>query len=106
MSLATVTIQYTIADWPCELTVDSTMKADAVSRAIDASAEAVKVLAERGAKPTAVVTPATGATNANGANDGAPVCQYHGAMKPSTKQPGAYFCPNKMGDGSYCKEKA
>ncbi len=34
------------------------------------------------------------------------VCQYHGPMKESTKRPGTYFCPAKMGDGSYCKSKA
>ncbi len=36
----------------------------------------------------------------------APVCQYHGPMKESTKRPGTWFCPQKMGDGSYCKSKA
>lgn len=35
-----------------------------------------------------------------------PVCQYHGPMKASTKKPGSYYCPAKMGDGSYCKEKS
>ena len=34
-----------------------------------------------------------------------PVCQYHGAMKESTKAPGTSFCPSRMGDGSYCKER-
>lgn len=38
--------------------------------------------------------------------DDAPVCQYHGAMKASTARPGSFFCPKKMGDGSYCKSKA
>lgn len=36
---------------------------------------------------------------------GAPVCEFHGAMKESSKAPGTYFCPAKMGDGSYCKSK-
>lgn len=35
-----------------------------------------------------------------------PVCQYHGPMKESTKAPGTFFCTKKMGDGSYCKERA
>jgi hypothetical protein len=46
------------------------------------------------------------ATNGNGpqpAADG-PVCQLHGPMKPSKY--GGYYCPSKMGDGSYCKEKS
>ncbi len=34
------------------------------------------------------------------------VCEYHGPMKESTKRPGTYYCPSKMGDGSYCKSKA
>jgi hypothetical protein len=33
----------------------------------------------------------------------APICEYHGAMKPSKF--GGYFCPKKMGDGSHCKSK-
>lgn len=35
----------------------------------------------------------------------APICEYHGPMKESTKRPGTFFCPAKMGDGSYCKSK-
>lgn len=35
----------------------------------------------------------------------APICKWHGPMKPS-KAPGKFFCPAKMGDGSYCKEEA
>lgn len=38
--------------------------------------------------------------------DDAPTCEYHGAMKASTKRPGSWFCSHKMGDGSYCKSKA
>jgi hypothetical protein len=34
-----------------------------------------------------------------------PVCNYHGAMKPSTKGNG-WYCPAKMADGTYCKGKA
>ncbi len=35
-----------------------------------------------------------------------PRCQFHGPMKESTKAPGTWFCPAKMGDGeTYCKEK-
>jgi hypothetical protein len=41
--------------------------------------------------------------NGNG-NAPAPACQYHGPMKPSKY--GGYYCPSKMGDGSYCKEKS
>ena len=34
----------------------------------------------------------------------APVCEWHGPMKPSTKH-GGWYCPAKMGDGSYCKAR-
>jgi hypothetical protein len=34
-----------------------------------------------------------------------PVCVYHGAMKASTKAVGTWYCPSKMGDGAYCKER-
>jgi hypothetical protein len=34
-----------------------------------------------------------------------PVCQWHGAMKASTKAVGTWYCSSKMGDGSYCKER-
>jgi ribosome maturation protein Sdo1 len=34
---------------------------------------------------------------------GAPVCQFHGPMKESSKKAGSYYCPAKMGDGTYCK---
>lgn len=36
----------------------------------------------------------------------APVCKYHGPMKESTKAPGTWYCSQRMGDGSYCKERA
>jgi hypothetical protein len=34
-----------------------------------------------------------------------PVCQWHGAMKDSTKAKGTWYCPAKMADGSYCKSR-
>src|SRR5262245_6473627 len=37
---------------------------------------------------------------------GIPTCPVHNStMKPSQK-PGAYFCPKKNEDGSYCRHKA
>jgi hypothetical protein len=37
---------------------------------------------------------------------GVPTCPIHSApMKPSQK-PGAFFCPKKNDDGSYCRHKA
>jgi hypothetical protein len=34
-----------------------------------------------------------------------PVCQWHGAMKESTKAKGTWYCPAKMADGSYCTSR-
>lgn len=48
--------------------------------------------------------PTPAATNAAQTNT-PPTCQYHGPMKESDKRPGTWYCPKKMGDGSYCKEK-
>jgi hypothetical protein len=42
---------------------------------------------------------------AKGENVQAPVCAYHGAMKPSEKAKGMWYCPAKMADGSYCKTR-
>jgi len=35
----------------------------------------------------------------------APVCEFHGPMKESSKRPGTFYCPAKMGNGEYCKSK-
>jgi hypothetical protein len=35
----------------------------------------------------------------------APVCQWHGAMKESVKAKDTWFCPAKMADGTFCKER-
>jgi len=37
------------------------------------------------------------------AGDEAPICEFHGKMKMGNY---GWFCPKKMGDGSYCKSKA
>jgi hypothetical protein len=34
-----------------------------------------------------------------------PTCKWHGGMKESTKAKGTWYCPARMGDGSYCKER-
>lgn len=52
------------------------------------------------------VPPASPAAVAAETERSAPVCKYHGPMKPSAKVNGGWYCPAKMGDGSYCKEKA
>jgi hypothetical protein len=60
-------------------------------------------LEQNGYKPTANGHAAS--ANGIGSNGNAPMCQYHGPMKRSTKFNG-WYCPSKMGDGSYCKEQS
>jgi len=36
--------------------------------------------------------------------EGIPNCEYHGPMKRSNH--GGFYCPKKMGDGTYCKSKS
>ena len=62
-------------------------------------------LQSQGYKPASSQVAAAAAPAANG-NGAAPVCEYHGAMKASTKVPGTWYCPGKLADGSYCKSKA
>lgn len=60
-------------------------------------------------RPTSAATAAPVATNGPAPVAPAgptPVCQWHGPMRPSTKAPGTFYCPSKMGDGNYCKSKA
>lgn len=43
------------------------------------------------------------------ATDGSnvPLCPVHGKpMRPSKYGDGGYYCPTKLADGSYCKERA
>ena len=35
-----------------------------------------------------------------------PTCPYHGAMRESTKVKGTFYCPSRMEDGTFCKEKS
>jgi hypothetical protein len=34
-----------------------------------------------------------------------PMCEWHGAMKASTKAPGTFYCTKKKADGSYCTSR-
>lgn len=63
----------------------------------------IKLLSSKGFTPAANPTPAP--TAAQPAET--PVCIYHGPMKPSTVKgkEGTFYCPKKLADGTYCKEK-
>lgn len=47
--------------------------------------------------------PPQGTAVPNASDSSAPVCEYHGSMRQGRH---GWFCPKKMGDGSYCKSKA
>jgi len=61
------------------------------------------LLATYPAAPTQPAAP-TSAPQTPAASE-TPVCQWHGAMKASTKAKGTFYCSSRMGDGSYCKER-
>jgi hypothetical protein len=89
----TFTIHAILDDFPLDISFSGTA---------DHLKATVARLREIGAVPP---TPAARQAIAEEKAREAPVCQYHGPMKESTKAPGAYFCTKKMGDGSYCKER-
>lgn len=89
------------AGYPITITLND-MKLDQLD-------DALATLLERGYMPAevpSVLTPPPNAHAPAAPAGGPPVCQYHGPMKESTARPGTWFCPKKMGDGTYCKEKA
>lgn len=92
--MPTITISATFDGFPFTIAVQG--KTDVIP-------DLIQRLQDIGATPPAVV--AAGSTNGN-ASGGVPSCQYHGPMKESQHRPGTYYCSKKMGDGSYCKEKA
>ena len=91
---ATFTLHALIDDFPFD--VQFTGSADQLQAT-------VARLRELGAVPP---TPAARAAVEAEKARTAPVCEFHGPMKESTKAPGTFYCPAKMGDGSYCKSKA
>ena len=91
---ATFTIHGMIHDFPFDVSF---------SGSADQLAATVQRLRDLGAVPP---THAARAQVEAERERSAPVCEFHGAMKESTKAPGSWFCPAKMGDGSYCRQKA
>jgi hypothetical protein len=53
-----------------------------------------------GAQPPGLIT---NGKSAESDQTDAPVCEFHGKMRRGNH---GWFCPKKMGDGSYCKSKA
>ena len=90
---ATFTIHALMDDFPFDVQF---------SGSADQLAATVKRLRDLGAVPP---TQAARAAVEAEKERSAPICQYHGAMKESSKAPGTWYCPQKMGDGTYCKSK-
>lgn len=91
--LPTFTIHALIHDFPFDVSFSGTVEQ------LDAT---VKRLRDVGAVPP---TPAARAAVEAEKARSAPICEFHGAMKESSKAPGTYYCPAKMGNGDYCKSK-
>jgi hypothetical protein len=87
---ASINVHITLAGRDCQLTLRDTDETRLLTR-LETVLARFPVAA-----PALVQTPTMGQ---------APVCQWHGAMKPSTKGKG-FFCPAKMADGTYCQERA
>ncbi len=86
----------------CRFTIQATLRGFPITIEGEGRAGDLKLIVERllqsGAEPPApsVKAPVT-------ASEDAPVCEFHGKMKKGNY---GWFCPKKMGDGSYCKSKA
>jgi len=91
--LATFTIHALMDDFPFEVSFSGTA---------DQLAATVQRLRDLGAVPP---TQAARAAVEAEKERSAPVCEFHGPMKESSKRPGTFYCPAKMGDNSYCKSK-
>jgi hypothetical protein len=89
---ATFVINVILDGFPVQVSVEG--KADALRGMIDR-------LKAIGAQPPSFVQNGKPAELNN--TDDAPICEFHGKMKKGNY---GFFCPKKMGDGSYCKSKA
>jgi hypothetical protein len=93
---ARFTITATLDGFP--FTVEAEGKAEDL-RALVGRLKAIGAEPPKQSQPVTVSGPTKAADN-----DDAPVCEFHGKMKRSNH--GGFYCPKKMGDGSYCKSKA
>lgn len=107
-----IRLQFTYSNgWPGEIEVVGISAANVGGKL----ASITQALESAGCRPPAPPVAAANGTPAptNGgyvapppAGAAAPICKYHGVMSPSKKVSGGYYCPAKMGDGSYCQEQS
>ncbi len=90
----------------CRFTINAVLRGFPITIEGEGRAGDLKLIVERllqsGAEPPHSAPKSQSETSA----DDIPVCEFHGKMKASSARPGTFFCPKKMGDGSYCKSKA
>jgi hypothetical protein len=88
----------------CRFTIQATLRGFPITIEGEGRAGDLKLIVDRllqaGAEPPTKPTQKVESVS----TDDAPVCEFHGKMKRSNH--GGFYCPKKMGDGSYCKSKA
>jgi hypothetical protein len=97
---ASVNVRLCIGGHECQWTlrdVDETQLAERLERLLTRFPQAAKQASTK-APQSAAQAPAS-------APGETPTCPYHGAMRESTKVKGTFYCPSRMGDGTFCKEK-
>src|SRR5262245_341538 len=91
---------------PCHFTINAVLSGFPITIEGDGRAADLKLIIERlqmiGAEPPCHAQPIP-VPKATQPADDAPVCEFHGKMRRGNH---GWFCPKKMGDGSYCKSKA
>jgi hypothetical protein len=85
----------------CHFSINAIIDGFPVTIEGDGKAGDLKTIVEKlkaiGAQP-----PSGNRTNSPNSTDDAPICEFHGKMRKGNH---GFFCPRKMGDGSYCKSK-
>jgi hypothetical protein len=88
----------------CRFSITALLSGFPITIEGEGKASDLKLIVERlkaiGATPPSLVN---NGRSAESDQTDAPVCEFHGKMKKGNY---GYFCPKKMGDGSYCKSKA
>jgi hypothetical protein len=72
-----------------------------VSVEVEGKADALRAMIDRLKAIGATPPVGTMVPNADSSSD-APICEFHGKMKKGNY---GWFCPKKMGDGSFCKSR-
>lgn len=85
----------------CRFSIQATLRGFPITVEGEGRAGDLKLIVERllaaGAEP-----PAAKASTPEPTSEDAPICEFHGKMKRGNY---GWFCPKRMGDGSYCKSK-